>query len=114
MASKNRYRKTRAILVERFPSCFAPKDGQKRPLKIGIYRDLRNACPDLPKNKIVNFLACYTRGYNYLRAVAAGESRVDLQGNVTEPMSTKHGAWARQVLVQRAKAVRQALEATDA
>ncbi|WP_428031530.1 ProQ/FINO family protein [Ancylobacter sp.] len=89
----------RALLVERFPRCFCAKGEPKRPLKLGIHKDLRIAAPDIPRRMIVFALADYTSGLSYLRAIQIGASRVDLEG------------WpAGEVSIPQAKAAREQLE----
>jgi sRNA-binding protein len=57
----------RRILVDRF-SVFRPKGTAKLPLKIGIYKDIRRAAPDLSIREVNKALANYTRGPTHLGA----------------------------------------------
>lgn len=63
-------------LVELFPACFDEKE--RRPLKIGIHRDLVAAGYD--KLSIRRSLGFYCRNWRYQKALKAGILRVDLQG----------------------------------
>jgi ProP effector len=68
-----------AKLAELHPACFAAEaSGPYRPLKIGIYADLRKRGL---KAAEVGVLGVYTRRLAYLKAVAAGGPRYDLDGN---------------------------------
>jgi sRNA-binding protein len=68
-----------AKLAELYPACFAAEaSGPHRPLKIGIYADLRKRGL---KAAVVGVLGVYTRRPAYLKALAAGGPRYDLDGN---------------------------------
>lgn len=72
---------TRAVLAERFPDCFARKGAPtKKPLKLGMYHDLRTAAPDIKPQALQLALYDYTSGPKYLDAHTAGATRVDLNG----------------------------------
>lgn len=62
-----------------------------RPLKRGIFHDLLAAHPEtLERDALKQALGLHTRSTLYLMAVAAGEPRRDLQGQVVEPMAPEH------------------------
>ena len=71
----------RVILVQRFPLAFLPKGSHKRPLKIGIFKDIRARCSDLASRDVHSALDDYTRGPSYLVGLQAGAARIDLDGN---------------------------------
>lgn len=75
----------RTAVVLEFPNCFVPKGAPKRPLKIGIIKDLlaagREAFPGLSVRLIKAFLADYCGGPNYHKAMVPGAIRVDLNGS---------------------------------
>lgn len=75
----------RAAVVHQFPNCFVPKGAPKRPLKVGIVKDLlaagREAFPGLSVRLIKAFLADYCGGANYHKAMVKGAVRVDLNGS---------------------------------
>lgn len=73
-------RDTRALLVEHFPKCFAPKGEPKRPLKVGIHEDIKARLPELAQRSLFIALADYTSGSSYLGAMTDGATRVDLDG----------------------------------
>lgn len=68
-----------------FPNCFVQKGLTKRPIKIGIKKDLlqqaRAIYPGMSARRINVFLADYTSGYNYQACIRKGAVRVDLDGN---------------------------------
>lgn len=87
---------TRALLVEKFPKCFAPKGEDKRPLKIGIYHDIRAALPELPAMKLHPALYDYTSGATYLRnLIEAGAPRFDLNGEPSGIVTEMEAHFAR-------------------
>jgi ProP effector len=62
-----------------------------RPLKRGIFQDLLDAHPDaFQRDALKDALAFHTRSTRYLTAVAGGQPRHDLQGNVVEAMAPEH------------------------
>lgn len=69
-----------------FPKIFIrpgrPKE-KKRPLKIGIHRDLFEAFPKADPKVIRLALYDYVQGPKYLSACYDGANRIDLQGNIT-------------------------------
>jgi ProP effector len=61
------------------------------PLKRGIFQDLLAAHPDvIERDALKEALALHTRSTRYLTAVAAGQPRHDLQGQVVEAMAPEH------------------------
>jgi hypothetical protein len=51
-----------AKLAQRFPACFAVSKHCKRPLKIGIHRDIQAKLPELDVKRLSAALRFYTRG----------------------------------------------------
>ncbi|MEG0923022.1 MAG: ProQ/FINO family protein [Comamonas sp.] len=75
-------------LAGMYPALFGD---QPLPLKRGIFQDLMAAHPEaFEKNELKVALGLHTRSTRYLNAVAMGESRHDLQGNVVEAMAPEH------------------------
>ena len=70
---------TLAVLAERFPQAFVLK-GPRRPLKIGIDRDLPVAATDLSSTAIKQALRYYVASSSYQLALAQSRERVDLTG----------------------------------
>lgn len=77
-----------AQLAQWHPQLFG---GQPLPLKRGIFQDLLDAHPGaLAPDALKAALSVHTRQSAYLNAVAQGQPRHDLQGQVTEPMAPEH------------------------
>lgn len=71
-----------------YPALFGD---QPLPLKRGVFQDLMAAHPDaFEKNELKVALGLHTRSTRYLNAVAMGQSRHDLQGQVVEAMAPEH------------------------
>lgn len=71
-----------------YPALFGE---QPLPLKRGVFQDLMAAHPDaFEKNELKVALGLHTRSTRYLNAVAMGQSRHDLQGQVVEAMAPEH------------------------
>ncbi|MBN9411973.1 MAG: ProQ/FinO family protein [Burkholderiales bacterium] len=76
-------------LAQLYPRHFGAE--QPLPLKRGIYEDLVAAHPqELDAEALKEALSQHTRSTRYLTAVASGQPRHDLQGNVHEPMAPEH------------------------
>ena len=67
-------------LCARFPAAFAPRDGIKKPLKIGIFHDIRVAAPEIKFFGLKLALKNYCSRRSYLRALIEGAPRIDLDG----------------------------------
>jgi sRNA-binding protein len=62
-----------------------------RPLKRGIFQELMAAHPGvLERDALKEALSQHTRSTRYLTAVASGQPRYDLQGQVVEAMAPEH------------------------
>src|SRR5207249_2551702 len=85
---------TLAILYARFPLTFA-LEGHRRPLKIGIDRDLSNAATDIAPRAIKEALRLYVGSQRYQRALVVGAERVDLAGAPTGIVSAEVAAKAK-------------------
>ena len=75
-------------LAGMYPALFGD---QPQPLKRGVFQDLMAAHPEaFEKNELKIGLGLHTRSTRYLNAVAMGQPRHDLQGNVVEAMAPEH------------------------
>ena len=101
-----RVEQTRAALVERFPRAFAPKGAEKRPLKIGVDKDILAAMPEIGRRNLTWALEDYTRGPTYQRWLVEGAARVDLDGADAGTVSEHEAALARDRLSDIRKAMR--------
>ncbi|MBO0735426.1 MAG: ProQ/FinO family protein [Alphaproteobacteria bacterium] len=94
-----RNKATIAELVQHFPSCFVIDKQRKRPLKIGIDRDIQARLPQLTHKRLGAGLRFYTSDINYLKRMSAGAQRVDLSG---EPVGEVTEAEAREAAARLA------------
>jgi sRNA-binding protein len=79
-----RARRAVAIIVrlgEEFPRCFAVLDRRRRPLKVGIDRDILDATATFTPDELKVGLQYYVGSPGYLAAMRAGVERVDLAGD---------------------------------
>jgi sRNA-binding protein len=98
-------------IIERFallfPNCFAVYERKRRPLKIGIDKDLIEICrPAIAKGIITiadikGTLRVYTGADGYLRNMRAGVGRVDLAGRIVTTLTEDEAQRAKQILDQR-------------
>ncbi|AKJ30306.1 ProQ/FINO family protein [Caldimonas brevitalea] len=88
-----------ALLRERFPALFG---GKPKPLKLRVQVDIQERTPGVfPKQVLSAFLRRYTMSDGYLRAVAAGTHRYDLDGEAVAELSEEHRKLAQETLSQR-------------
>ncbi|NKF51497.1 RNA chaperone ProQ [Shewanella sp. WXL01] len=102
-----------AYLYETFPLCFI-KEGETKPLKIGLFQDLAERLADdskVSKTQLRVALRRYTSSWRYLKGIKAGVQRVDLDGNECGELEQEHIEHAQTTLKEsqeKAKAKRQA------
>jgi ProP effector len=85
-----------ALLSEKFPECFAVFEQRRRPLKIGIHRDiLARLDGALTPRELSSTLGCYTANPSYRRRLLEGATRIDLDGNVAGTVTAAQEAVAR-------------------
>jgi len=113
-ATKAEIDQIRAICVLMFPNCFVLKGYLKRPLKIGIYDDLRAALkptfPGISRTRLQAFLADYTGGLRYLHQVREGRERIDLYGNVVGVVTAHEAEHAKMRWLRRKITIRKRWE----
>jgi ProP effector len=85
-------------LAERWPNTFFPEAKKRKPLKVGIFDDLKAAAPDVNRKMLRLALRMYTSSGTYLFACSKGHKRIDLNGNEVEEISEKDKARAREIL----------------
>lgn len=86
------------VLYQRYPKCFF-RDGDLKPLKVGILEDLKKAVPEMEGMSISKLRAAvrmYTTRLRYLYNVQEGVMRIDLDGNETEACTAEHQAYAKE------------------
>lgn len=89
---------TRLELCALFPLCFRHKGERKPALKLGIDRDVIEACPDIAPGRIKIAIGDYTRGSTYVESIVAGAYRIDLAGHPAGVISQAEEDYARQRL----------------
>ena len=83
-----------AMLIERFPQCFVLARNRKRPLKIGIHRDLITAIPEVSPKRLRAALGWYAGSWAYLKNMTAGAARIDLNGQSAGEVTAEEAAAA--------------------
>jgi sRNA-binding protein len=82
MTMETKHHATLRYFAERFPQTFVLEIYQPhRPLKVGIVTDLLAHRRDLHRRVVGKILAAYTGRIMYLRGMAEGAARFDLDGN---------------------------------
>ena len=85
------------LLYQHFPKAFI-KEGDCKPLKVGILEDLKPLIADiegLSISKVRAAVRIYTTRLRYFYAVREGAMRIDLNGNEIEPVTAEHAEYAR-------------------
>ena len=98
-----------AMLVERFPACFAVYEGRRKPIKIGIYHDILAAADAIDPIALKDALRFYCGNAVYLRACVEEAARIDLAGNEAGHVNGAHAAQAAQRLakqIERKRAIK--------
>jgi ProP effector len=88
-------------LAERWPKTFYPEVKKRKPLKVGIFEDLKAAAPDIDPKMLRLALRVYTTSGAYLVACSKGHKRMDLNGNAVEEVSERDRARAAEILAAR-------------
>ncbi len=86
------------VLYEHFPKAFI-REGDARPLKVGILDDLKKEVPNLPgmtTSKLRAAVRMYCTRLRYFYSVREGAKRIDLQGNEVEEVTAEHGTYAKE------------------
>ena len=87
------------ILYKAFPKAFI-KEGDAKPLKIGIFDDLKSrisSLDGLSVSKVRAALRLYTSRLKYLYSVKEGAVRVDVDGNECgDVVSAEHASYAKE------------------
>ena len=84
------------MLAERFPAAFVfDRHLPHRPLKIGIYNDVKARCPELKATECGLGLRWYCSRLLYRQSLVAGAGRIDLDGNPTGEVTAEEEAKAK-------------------
>jgi ProP effector len=81
-----------AYLAEKFPKCFTA-EGEVKPLKIGIFKDLAQRVEDegvVSRTQLRQALRRYTSSWRYLKSIAKGGTRIDLDGEPGDAVEQDH------------------------
>lgn len=91
-----------ALLAQKFPQCFSV-EGDAKPLKIGIFKDLAERMEDegvVSRTQLRQALRRYTSSWRYLKCVAKGGTRFDLDGQQGDALENDHIEHAAKALEQ--------------
>jgi ProP effector len=83
-----------AGLATQFPDCFVVNERQRRPLKVGIHRDILAATTAFSADELSAGLKYYTGALGYLAAVVEGAERTDLAGNAAGSCTARDAEYA--------------------
>ena len=100
------------LLYKHFPKCFI-KEGDCKPLKIGILDDLRSQIEGIEGLSISKARAAvrlYTSRLRYHYCCKEGAKRIDLEGNEVESISAEHAEYSKKCF-EEIKAKRKAANA---
>lgn len=96
-------KETLELLYKTFPKAFV-KDGEVKPLKIGIFDDLKEriaSVEGLSITKVRAALRMYTARLKYLYSVKEGVARIDLDGNATKDLvNAQHESYAKERIAE--------------
>jgi ProP effector len=103
------------LLAERFPNSFALHQNRRRPLKVGIHKDIVAALDGaVMPAELCAALRCYVRSAGYLRSMVAGADRIDLDGRPCGTVTEDEAEYASMTLARRkANAAATAPKAAD-
>jgi ProP effector len=88
-----------ALLAERWPKCFAVYEGRRRPLKLGIHKDILAAVDGaLTPLELGRALGAYCSNKVYLSNTRTGAWRLDLDGNPAGIVTADEEAHAKATL----------------
>jgi sRNA-binding protein len=116
-ARKAKYLAILTFLAERFPNCFALYEPHRRPLKLGIHKDIIAACGDgLDPRALKPALSIYSNNHHYISALMWGPGiRFDLDGNAAGSVTPDEREFAKEQLAAwRAKAAAREAAARNA
>jgi len=88
-----------ALLAELYPKCFSVYEGRRRPLKIGIHKDILAAVDGaLTPLELSRALGIYCSNPAYLGHTRKGAWRLDLDGNPAGTVTADEEAHAKATL----------------
>ena len=98
MSIKDRY-EVLALLCARFPKTFFAYQRRRRPLKIGIHRELEAVLGETVERKLLHrAIRTYVVNYGYLQSQTAGAERIDLDGKPAGVVTEEEAENAKRTL----------------
>jgi len=94
----------KTVLPKYYPQCF--NINAIKPLKIGIYDDIRAEHPELNEKVLKAAIQIYCGRMDYLRSCVSSQYRIDLQGNEVEAITEKNIKHSQQRLQQHENKVK--------
>jgi ProP effector len=90
------------LLAETWPACFCVYERRRRPLQLGIHRDILAALGGaVTEEELSRALRYYTGNAWFLRAMVAGAARISLDGNPAGTVTPEEAATATVRLANR-------------
>jgi ProP effector len=107
-------RNIRQEMKKRWPQIFDVSGEEIKPLKVGIQRDIAEQFPGTARYIIWQAIAQWQREHQemYLKALAAGGPRYNLDGQICGDVDAKHQAQAQTQLADREAAAQPAPQTT--
>jgi ProP effector len=87
------------LLAQVFPRAFFTYGGKRKPLKLGIHKDILALKLGIAQRALSRALRAYCGNLGYLRASVTGAARIDLQGEPAGVVTADEAEHARQRLV---------------
>lgn len=97
---------TRDLLAKTFPQTFAPKGSPKKPLKVGISKDVVERLTAHSKHRIFMAIADYCTGPSYFASCTPNAPRFDLDGNPCGTVTAEQAEHASEQLATFPKEIR--------
>ena len=100
---------TRRALLKRWPNCFSGYMRPKKPLKVGIDKDILAADPELDTEIVKLVLRIYVTHETYRKVMIEGAGRVDLDGNPAGFVTKSQAELSAMMLKRKVKNTAKAL-----
>ena len=92
-----------AQLADLYPRCFFPRSHLRRPLKLGIHKDIIEQHPELDRIMLGRSLGAYTHGTTYWLTVTARTLRIGLDGSPAGEVTIEEEEHAKRKIAKAAK-----------
>lgn len=87
-----------AQLAKLYPQAFFVDPKQRKPLMIGIFKQLVGVIPDISNKRLRNALGFYCYHFDYLKALQSESHRIDLKGEPAQEIAEDEKTNAEQKL----------------